>query len=256
MESDQLLASIRKSICEEVDVFQEGIGRFAIDTPFGFDDGDSFVIVLENREDEWYITDEGHTFMHLSYDDSDDLLENGQRFEHFSSVLHTHRMQNNSGELIMRVDDLQFGNALFTFIQALNKITTIVMFKKDTVASMFKEDFKEYMKVFFHGDCEFNYYNKEHDSDGKYVIDCFVGGEKPILVFALSSKYKCQDAIISCMKFKEWNIPFTSIGVFEESEKIGNKIQAQSMDTFDKQFSTLYSAKDGLDYYLNKMAIC
>ncbi len=255
MESSQILTELRKSVCEDIELFQEGLDRFAIDSPFGFEDGDSFVIILERTDDQWHLTDEGHTLMHLSYDNSDELLNSGHREEIFKSVLGKHKIKNKGGELTLKVEDHKFGDSLFTFIQALNKIITIILFKKDTVATMFKDDFKESMHSIFHDNCQFNYHNEDHDIDEKYMVDCYVDAEKPLLIFALSGNYKCQDAMLTCMKFKEWGVKFNSIGIFEESEKIGKKIQAQSMDTFDKQFSTLYSARDGLPYYLEKMAI-
>lgn len=257
MEEDMLLSRIKKSICGDVQVTRVGDNRFAIDTSFGFDDGDSYVIVLKKTGDEWYFTDEGHTLMHLSYNDLDDLLYNGQRNTQFQSILDKHSIEDLDGELRLYTTDEDYGMSLSMFIQILDKITTLTMVsKKDAVAAMFMDDFRKSMTQMFGDKCMFSYHDEIRDSDKKYIVDCYIDAEKPILIFALVTDYKCKDAIITCMKFKEWRIPFVSIGVFQESEKISRKVQAQSMDTFDKQFSTLGSATGGLSEYMKRVAVC
>jgi hypothetical protein len=57
----------RARICEQVDLEQEGEGRFRVLTPFRFEDGDHFGIILKHRGDHWILTDEASTLMHLSY---------------------------------------------------------------------------------------------------------------------------------------------------------------------------------------------
>jgi hypothetical protein len=45
--------------------------RFVLQTPFQFEDGDGFPIVLERRADGWRLTDEGSTASHLTVDEVD-----------------------------------------------------------------------------------------------------------------------------------------------------------------------------------------
>lgn len=257
MEEDVLVAQIRKSICGDVQITQEGDNRLAIDTSFGFDDGDSYVIVFKKIGEERFFTDEGHTLMHLSYHGLDDLLYSGQRNTQFQAILDKHGMEDLDGELRLYATGEDYGLSLSTFIQGLDKITALTaVSKKDAVAAMFMDDFKKSMTQMFGDKCRFSYHDETRDLDKKYVVDCYIEAEKPILIFALVTDYKCKDAIITCMKFKEWGIPFVSIGVFQESEKINRKVQAQSMDTFDKQYSTLYSASGSLLEYMKRIAVC
>ena len=44
------------------------MNRFLVFTPFTFDDGDHLAIVLKRYDKHWFLSDEGHTYMHLSYE--------------------------------------------------------------------------------------------------------------------------------------------------------------------------------------------
>ncbi|APH38545.1 DUF1828 domain-containing protein [Methanohalophilus halophilus] len=255
METD-LIKTLRESVCQELEIFQEGKERYVVDTPFGFDDGDSFVIVLKKDEGGWHFTDEGHTLMHLSYYDLDIPSTKGKRRSFFNNILETHNIEDRNGELIIRIENEQYGDSLFSFIQALTKITDLSFIRKQHISSLFKEDFKEYMKQTFGDKCTFSYSEPKHDPDGNYVVDCYVDLDRPLLIFALTGDYRCKDAIITCLAFKEWGYTFNSIGVFEESKNISPKVLAQSMDWVDKQFSTLTSAKELMPEYTKKMALC
>ncbi len=114
-----ILTDLKKSLFTDIELIEEGPGRYSIDTPYGFKDGDSYVIILKKINDTWQLSDEGHTLMHLSYNHSD----NRDQFEEtFNSALNNHNIINNNGELILKVTDDKIGDALLTFIRALEKL--------------------------------------------------------------------------------------------------------------------------------------
>ena len=61
----------KRKVCEMVRLESEGMNRFRVFTPFTFDDGDHLAIVLKRYDKHWFLSDEGHTYMHLSYELSD-----------------------------------------------------------------------------------------------------------------------------------------------------------------------------------------
>lgn len=67
MESETILKQFRDKVSEKITLKEKGIGRYLVQTPFLFEDGDHLVIILKHEEQKWKLTDEGHTFMHLSY---------------------------------------------------------------------------------------------------------------------------------------------------------------------------------------------
>ena len=59
MQPTNIESDIRKLLCGEIVVVQQGIDRYAIHTPFTFGDGDSIVSVLKKEGGGWVLTDEG-----------------------------------------------------------------------------------------------------------------------------------------------------------------------------------------------------
>ena len=95
MNIESIEKNFKKKVCEQIRLESEGINRFRVFTPFLFDDGDHLSIVLKKDQHEWILTDEGHTFMHLSYDiDSKDLLK-GTRQKLISDALSVFNAEKN-----------------------------------------------------------------------------------------------------------------------------------------------------------------
>ncbi len=112
----------RKKVCDEIKIISESKDRFVVSTPFTFEDGDYLNIVLKKNGAGWYFTDEGHTFMHLSFDED---FERGKRKEIIDSILKIHFLENDNGELRCPVKDDNFNDTFYTFIQGLIKVTGI-----------------------------------------------------------------------------------------------------------------------------------
>ena len=67
----------------------EGIGRYRVFTPFLFEDGDHLAIVLRKERVRWVLSDEAHTYMHLTYDLDEKDLQRGTRQTIIANVLST-----------------------------------------------------------------------------------------------------------------------------------------------------------------------
>ena len=71
-----------EKVSEMVRVIPDGKDRFRVFTPFMFDDGDHISIVLKKEQGGWVLSDEGHTYMHLTYDISEESkLFSGTRYQ-------------------------------------------------------------------------------------------------------------------------------------------------------------------------------
>ena len=108
-----------EKVSEMVRVIPDGKDRFRVFTPFMFDDGDHISIVLKKEQGGWVLSDEGHTFMHLTYDIKESKLFSGTRYQIISNARETFNVEDRFGELILRVKDDRFGDALYSFAQAL-----------------------------------------------------------------------------------------------------------------------------------------
>lgn len=253
MDIESLEKEFRKKVCDEIEIISEGKDRFVVATPFTFEDGDNLNTILKKNGSGWYFTDEGHTFMHLSYDDID--FERGKRKEIIDSILKTHYLENDNGELKCPVEDNYFGDAFYTFIQGLIKVTDIAFTRRERILSLFYEEFQGYLRDMLGDKCIFEYKDPVKDPGGKYPVDCYVKNDIPLFIFGLYNNDKCRDSTITCLTYEKWGVPFTSIAIFENQEDINKRVLARFSDVIEKQYSSLTSAKERLPDYLRKISI-
>ena len=207
----------RKKVCSEIHLHPEGVNRYRVFTPFVFDDGDNLAIVLKEEEDgAWTLTDEGHTLMHLTYSIDAKELERGTRQKVIASVLFRFGVENDRGELVIRIPGDRFGDALWSFIQALIRISDLTYLSRSRVYSTFLEDLRGLIEEAVpEGRRVFDWHDPEHDPEGKYSVDCRINGmQKPIYIFALTSDDRVSDATINILQFEKWGRPFVSVGIF------------------------------------------
>ena len=145
MDIEVLAKEFKNKICDEINLSQEGLNRFIVFNPFMFDDGDHLVVLLKGKEGKWLFSDEGHTFMHISYDDID--IDKGTRKKIIDTVLPRYGIKNDEGELISEVPDNQFGDALYSYLQGLIKVTDIDYLSRERVRSTFMEDFRAFIVI-------------------------------------------------------------------------------------------------------------
>ena len=77
MNADQIVRDFQDKVCVKLSLRSEGIDRFRVSTPFMFEDGDHLVVVLKDRKRPVVPVDEGHTYMHLTYDVDEQDLHRG-----------------------------------------------------------------------------------------------------------------------------------------------------------------------------------
>jgi len=243
----------REKVCSKIRLVGEGMDRYRVFTPFLFEDGDHLAIVLKRERSTWTLSDEGHTFMHLTYDLEEKDLQRGTRQKIITNALSMFQVDDRGGELILRVPGEQFGDALYSFIQALVKISDVSFLTRERVRSAFLEDFREMMeRVIPEERRVFDWNDPEHDPQGMYTVDCRVNGlSRPLFIFALPNDDRTRDTTIALLKFENWQIPHRSLGIFEEQESINRKVLARFSDVCEKQFSNLGGAnRNRIEQYL------
>lgn len=122
MSMETIARDFHEKVSAKVRLTAEGIDRFRVFTPFLFEDGDHLSIVLKKEGARWMLSDEAHTYMHLTYDIDERDLHSGTRQKIVANALSTFRVEDRDGELTLDVPDERYGDALYSFVQALLKI--------------------------------------------------------------------------------------------------------------------------------------
>jgi hypothetical protein len=241
MKLEAVKDEFKHRVCEQIDLQPEGEGRFLVVTPFRFEDGDHFGIVLKQENGNWILTDEATTLMHVSYQMEEQDLEVGNRAEIIENSLHGFSVQNREGELVIPVSEGRFGDALYNFVQAITRVNDISFLSRERVRSTFIEDFKALLRAKVPSDrLAFDWTSQEFDPHKKYPVDARINGMKrPLFVYALQNDERVSVATISLLTFERWNMPFQSMAVFEEQEVISRKTLARFTDVCEKAFSSL-----------------
>lgn len=254
MTIEAIESDFRRKVGESVRLATEGVNRYRVLTPFLFEDGDHLAVVLKREDNRWILSDEGHTYMHLTYDLDEKDLQRGNRQKIISNALSVFSVEDREGELRLHIPDERYGDGLFSFVQALLKISDVSYLSRERVKSTFLEDFRSFMETAVPLErLSFDWHDPHHDPAGNYAVDCRVNGmQKPLMVFALPSDGRVRDATISLLQFERWSIPHRSLGVFEDQEEVNRKVLARFSDVCEKQFSNLGANKDRIATYLRE----
>ncbi len=256
-ELSEIQDNLRNTVSAEISLLNEGVNRFRVFTPFEFEDGDHFSIILKKNKGSFIFTDEAHTIMHMSYDMDVSVLKKGNRQKILTNTISNFGLEENDGELFIRVNDNNFGAAFYNFVQALVKITDLSYLSKEQVRSTFYEDFRSLITETVDPQrITLDYTHPEFDKGKKYVVDCCINGmQKPIYLFAIPNDSKCKDVMISMYQFERWGLRYHSVSIFEDQETINRRVLAKFSDIGEKQFSSLISNKERIRNYITESVV-
>ena len=244
--------SFREKVAAQIRLASEGAERFRVFTPFQFEDGDHLSVVLRKDGARWWLSDEAHTLMRMTYDIEERDLRSGTRQKIISNALSVFQVEERDGELMLDVQDENYGDALYSFVQALLRISDVSYLSRERARSTFMEDFRALLtEVTSHERRCFDWSDPERDPDGKYVGDCRINGvPRPLFVHALAGDGQTRDATIALHQFQKWGLLFRSLAIFEDQESINRKVLARFSDICEKQYSSLAPNRERIERYL------
>ncbi len=251
MNHSDIERAFKESVCDEVELAAEGMDRYLVHVPFTFADGDHYVVLLKRDDGQWMLSDEGHTFMHVSYEVPE--FDRGTRRAIIDRVLAGLGIEESAGELRLRIPEGRYGDALFSYLQAITRITDVSFLARERVRTTFVEDFQELVReAAANREVQFGYAHPVHDPEQRYLVDARINGTigRQILVFAISNDDQCRDATITLYRWESWDERFHPVAVFRDQTEINRVVLARFSDVAERQFSSLETARERLAPYL------
>lgn len=251
-----ITTDITKTLHAEISLSQRGIKEYRVDVPFYFADGDALKIILrETSDNEWLLTDEGHTLMHLSYNDIE-IDDGATRRSLFDKIILSHFMENADGRLTMpRIPSDGVGPAVFTFAQGLMKVADMAMWRREHVKSMFMDDFKKTIpRAVGNRIYHLNYSDPHIDPAANYPIDCLVEGANGLKfhIYIANSNDKAQESTISMLYYTTRGVKNPNCVVFDSTSNLSKKNRDRVSDTADKTLSSLDAVPEFLPAFIEK----
>ena len=140
MTISEIESDFNKTVSDKIRLSSDGIDRYRVFTPFRFDDGDHIAIILKKEKSDWVLTDEGHSYMHLTYDLEEEDLYKGTRQKIIENTLSCFSVKDRDGELLINVKDNKFGDSLYSFMQAILKIMDVSFLSRERTKSSTPQD--------------------------------------------------------------------------------------------------------------------
>ena len=253
MDTQTIEREFKSTVCEAVGLVQQGRERYQVATPFMFDDGDHLTIVLKHEQGGWILSDEGNTFMRLTYQMPEQSFRGGTRQKIITNTLSMFAVEERDGELITHVPEHRYGDALYNYIQAILKISDVSFLSREQVRSTFNDDLRDLLRSIMSDErLVANWSDPEHDPKGNYSADYRINGTKPLLVFALTNDQRVSEATVNLLQYEKWGLNFQSLGIFEDQVQINRKTLVKFSNVAGKQFSGLETERDRVISYIHE----
>jgi len=243
----QLQEKICQLLCAEVRLVPRKNDLLLVDTPFFFSDGDPYQIYLKELSTGSYrITDCGHTFMHLSYENDVSKFNDGTRNKILQEIVGDTGVTLDDGEVYYDFPIDQLGSALFRFGQALTKINSLTFLNRVRVESTFYEDLYESISKTVSEENIHRDYIYPNMPDAKdYPIDYMIAAkESPLFVFGIPGRDKVRLVTIILERLLRHAARFDSLLIFANQADIPRSDLARLTNVGGEMIASLDAQED------------
>jgi hypothetical protein len=236
-----------KTLCGEVKIRKTPQGFWQLVTPFTFSDGDTFQLYLEETSAGGVrLTDYGHTFMHLSYENELGKFRDGTRGKIFEQILASSGLGEEQGKLVLNSSLENLGTSILQFGQALTRVYDLTFLNRDRVANTFYDDLKERLYGLVAPEKIQPDYSLPDASDANdYPIDFRIEGKRaPIFLFGIASRDKAMLVTIILEHWLRTKVDFDSLLIFADQQVIPRKDLARLSNVGGEMVASLDARED------------
>jgi len=245
---------LRDQFNNQVSFRERRPGVLQLVAPLYHEDGDMVDIFLEPTDtgrENIRICDHGMTLMRLSYYFDIDT-PNKERI--FQRILSENRVIEDKGNLFMDAEPETLYPSVLQFAQAVAKVSSMQLFKREVIQTLFYEMLTEFIEDFL------KRYNPRPkvlpipERDDLEVDFEFGIKPRPIYLFGVKDSSMARLTTISCLEFQRARIPFKSFVVHEDFENLSRKDRSRITSAADKQFISLDDFKANAEQVLEREA--
>lgn len=226
-------------ISQKIKLEKDGNNRYRVISPFHFNDGDQLFIILKKEFGRWILSDERHTFRHITYGMDSNIIFEGNKNDVIKNAITMFDIDYHNGELKLEVFEMDLAGAFYNFVQCILKIIDVSYLFRYRYKSTFLDNFKNFMsQEELVSIRELDWYYDKMDASRSYKVDCKISiiDKTPILVYAINTDSKLKDATIALHKFNTWNYEYRPLGIFERDKKLGRNALNQFNDVCQDSF--------------------
>ena len=237
---------------QNIDFREKRIGLYKVLVPFFYEDGDMYDIFIEELQGtkQIRISDYGLTLMKLSYSFE---IDTDHKQEVLETIILQNRAQIDNGMIYLDVFPHQLDVGINQFSQVISKVTNMDIIGRELQKSMFPEMLRNFINSYLNDFEVVEEYTPT--SDRHLIVDYKISAPRPIFLYGVNENAKASKVVISCLTFKNQSIPFRSLVVYEDMDKLSRFNRAQLTNVAQKQYFSLDGFREqGLAYIKDELS--
>lgn len=229
-------------------------GVLQVFAPLFHEDGDMIDMFLDlpsNGGQNVRITDHGLTVMRLSYGYE---LDTPNKLRIFHRILSENDVQEQNGTLFVDTTWESLYPAILQFAQTVAKVSSMQLFKREVIQSMFFELLEEFVEEKLARYLPQPSFFPIPERDDLEVLVKFGILPRPVYLFGVKDNSQARLVTISCLEFQKRRLRFKSVVVHEEFENLSRKDRTRITNAADKQFTTLEDFRGNAEEFFEREA--
>jgi hypothetical protein len=247
---------LREQFNGHISLVEKRPGIQQLYAPLYHEDGDMMSIYFDIAKDaelsansKITISDHGLTLMRLSYSYDIDT-PNKERI--FQKILAENGITETDGTLSFDTTPESLYPAILHFSQIIAKVCNMRQFKREILASLFEEMLDNFIEE------ALSKYNLQKSTtplperDDLEVDFQLKPNKVPFYLFGVRDSAKARLATITCLEFLRAKLPFKSMVIHEDFNKLSRKDCSRLTSACDKQFTSLDDFQQNVGSYLER----